>query len=58
MFTVIANATPNVSPVDQFSEEHLVKETHDKTGEGHAQEIVRPVANFVNTDGMTILDQC
>ena len=67
MFSVIADTTPDVSHVDQLSvvaryvdkeggpQERLVdiKEIHDKTGEGHAQQILSSLnAKSVNTDSI------
>ena len=67
MFSVIADTTPDVSHVDQLSvvaryvdkdglpQERLVdiRELHDKTGEGHAQEIISSLnAKSVDTNGI------
>ena len=67
MYSIIADTMRDVSHVDQLSvvgryvdkegvpQERLVdiKEIHDKTGEGHAQEILSSFhAKSVNTDGI------
>ncbi|CAB3983432.1 zinc finger MYM-type 1-like [Paramuricea clavata] len=67
MFSVIADTMPDVSHVDQLSvvaryvdkdgipQERLVdiRELHDKTGEGHAQEIIFSLnAKSVDTNGI------